>query len=107
MFDELNSKIVEDFEVVGGVSNFPGFIAHELNIFFDVFDVLNILLGGVSIIEAEITFAVVDFGLHEVEPHSLAVTDMKVAVRFRGESSEDNISEFIDPILKQLLGVQS
>jgi hypothetical protein len=33
--------------------------------------------------------------------------DVKVSVGLRRETSEDNISKFVDPILKQLFGVDS
>lgn len=89
------------------MSDLPRLITHKLYIFFYVFYVLNIFLGGVGIVETKITFAVVDLGLHEVKPHGLAVTDVKVAIGLWWESSQDNISELVDPILKQIFGVES
>lgn len=77
LLDELESEVIEDFKVVGGMCDFPGLVAHELDVFFDVDDVLDVLLGGVGIIEAQVALpTLVDLGLHEVEPHRLAVPDV-------------------------------
>lgn len=89
------------------MSDLPRFIPHKFNILFDVFYILNIFLGWIRIVKSEITFPVINFCLHKVESHCLTMANMKVTVGLRRETSQDDISEFIDPILKQLFGVES
>ncbi len=91
---------MEELKVIGGMCNFPWLIAHKVDIFFDVFNVLNIFFSWVGIVKSQIAFSFADSSLHEVESHGFAVTYMKVAVGLRWESSQNNISEFGYPILK-------
>jgi hypothetical protein len=98
---------VQNVEVIGGVSDFPRFVPHEINIFLNVDDILDVFFGGIGVVEPQITVSFADFGLHKVEPHGFAVADMQIAVGLRGKPCEHNVSKLIDAILKQLFGVDS
>lgn len=105
MFDELNCVVVEFVEVVRTMGDFPGFIAHEFDVLFDVLDVLDVFFGRISVVKSQVTLAFVSFGHHKVETHGLAVTYMQISVGLRRESSQDNVSELVISFLNELLRV--
>lgn len=96
---------MEDVEVVGSVCDFPGFVAHELDVFFDVDDVLDVLLGRVGVVEAQVALALTHLRLHEVEPHGFAVTDVQVTVGLGRKSRQDHVAELVYSVLQQLFRV--
>ena len=71
------------------MSDLEGCIAEPLNILNDVLDVFLTLLLRVGIIESQVTVALVLFSHHEGETHGLGMSNMDVAIRFRGEPSLD------------------
>ena len=105
MFDELNCVVVEFVEVVRTMGDFPGFISHEFDVLFDVFDVLDVFFGGVGIVKPQVALAFVGFGHHKVETHGFAVTDVQIPVGLRRESSQDNVSELVISFLNEFLRV--
>jgi hypothetical protein len=105
LFDELDGIVMQNLKVVGSVGDLPGLIAHELDILFDVNDVFDVFLGGVGVIEPQVAFPFADLRLHEIESHRFAVADMQIAIGFRREPREDDVSELIDAILEQFFGV--
>lgn len=106
LFDELNCKLVELFEVIGGVGHLPRFVAHPLDVFFNVFNELLVFFGGVGIVKSQIALSVIDFGLHEVESHRLAMAYVEVSVGFGREPGQNDISELVDSVLQKFFGVQ-
>jgi hypothetical protein len=90
------------------VGYFPRLIAHKLNVLLYVLDVFNIFFSGISIIKTKIALSsFVDLGLHKVESHSFAVSNMQITVGLWWETSQNNISEFTDLILDEFFGIQS
>ena len=102
----MNSKLVKLIKVVTRMSNFPRFVTHKFDVLLDVFDVLNVLLQWVGIIESKVAFASWHLRLHEVKPHSFRVTNMKISVRFWRESSQDNLSKLFVSCIQNLFWVQ-
>jgi hypothetical protein len=80
LFDELDGIGMQDLEVIRSVCHFPGLIAHEVDILLDVLDILDVLLGWVGIVETEVAMSLAHLGLHEVETHGLAMSNVKVAI---------------------------
>jgi hypothetical protein len=88
------------------MGDLPGLVSHKLYIFLYVLNILDILLGRVGIIESQVTVAtLVDLRLHEIKTHGLAVTDVQVSVGLGRETSQNDVAEFGDSLLDQLLGV--
>ena len=56
----------------------------------DGFDILDLFLARVRVIEPEVTSAVVIPGYAEIETDCLGVTDMQVTVRFGREAGTDS-----------------
>lgn len=83
------------------MSNFPWLISHKVNVFFNVFDIFNVLFCWICIVKPQIAFTFAYSSLHEIESHSFTMADVKVAVGLRWESSEDNISKFINSVLQK------
>lgn len=90
LLDKLDSKLIKLIKIVTSMSNFPWFVTHKTNVFFDVLNVLNILFQGVGIVKSEVAFTTRHFSLHKVESHSFTVTNMKVSVWFWRESGQNN-----------------
>jgi len=90
------------------MSNFPRFIAHELNVLLYVLNVFNVFFSWVGIVKTKITLSsFVDFGLHEVESHSFAMSNMQITIGLRWKTCQDDVSEFINSILDKFFSVQS
>lgn len=68
--------MVQLFEAVTRMGDFPWLITHEMNIFFDVLYELNVLLCWIRVIETQITVTIGHLGLHEVESHSFTMTNV-------------------------------
>ncbi len=88
--DELQRPLVELLEIIGGVvlPVVPA-EAEPADIFLDRIDVLDIFLGGVGVVEAEVAGAAELQGDAEVEADRLRVADVQVAVWLGGEPSND------------------
>ena len=106
LLNQLNCKFVEPIKIITCVCDFPGFVAHEFDIFLDIFNELDVFFQWICVIESQITFSRRDFGLHEVEPHGFAVTDVKVSVGLRWESGQNDFTEFLVSCIQNFFRVQ-
>lgn len=93
LLDELDSKIVKDLEVIGGVGGSPGLVAEPGDVFDDVINIFLALSFWVGVIESQVTISLVLTGEFELESHRLGVSDVEVTIGFRGESGEDLVTE--------------
>ena len=78
--DETDSEVIELLEIVGGVEYLAPAETEPADVPFDRVHVLDILLGGVGVVEAQVAHAVVLLGDAEVHADSLDVSDMQIAV---------------------------
>ncbi len=81
LLNQLLGPLVELLEVVRGVelAVFPA-EAQPADVLFNGVDVLDVLLGGVRVVEAEVALAAEFFGDAEVEADRFRVPDVQVAV---------------------------
>jgi hypothetical protein len=82
-------------KVITCICNFPWFITHKSYILFDVVNELLVFFQGIGVIESEVALAVGYFSLHEIESHGFAMSDMKISIRLRWESSENLSAKLI------------
>jgi hypothetical protein len=88
--DQLLGVVVELLEVVGGEEQpVPPVETEPADVALDRLDVLDVLLGRVRVVEAEVAGAAVVGGEPEVEADALRVPEVEVAVRLRGEAGRD------------------
>ena len=73
-----------------------------MNVLLDSVDVLNVLLGGVGVVHAQVADASVLFGGAEVDADSLCVTDVEIAVRL-GRKTGVNLHSLASAALGKLL----
>ncbi|MPM93206.1 hypothetical protein SDC9_140342 [bioreactor metagenome] len=78
--DELHGIVVEFVEIIRSVIHVIPCKAEPAHVLHDGIDVFDILLGGVCIVKAQITCAVVFEGHAEVDADGLGVPDVQVAV---------------------------
>ncbi len=84
--DQLQRKIVEGGKIVGGIEQFVVPVETEpFDIAHDRFDVGDLFLARVGIVEAHVADAVVFQGNAEIEADRLGMTDVEKAVRLRGK----------------------
>ena len=74
--DELLGEVVQLIEVVRGIELLSPMEAQPLDILTDSVHVLDILLGGVGIVEAQVTHSAVLLCDAEVHADSLGMADM-------------------------------
>lgn len=55
LFDELHCKLVKFFKVVRSMSDLKRRVAHKLNVFFNVYDILSILLSRIRVVKTQVT----------------------------------------------------
>ena len=60
-----------------------------MNVVLDCFDVFDVFLLRISVVEAQVTTPVVVAGDPEVQTNALGVPDVQVAVRLRGKAGDD------------------
>ena len=68
-----------------------------MNILLDGVDILDVLLGGVGVVKAQVAFAAVFLRRAEIYADSLCVADMQVAVRLGWETG---LNSGVDPVLE-------
>ena len=66
--------------------------AQPVDILLDGLHELHILLGGIGVVHAEIADAAVFFCSTEVDDQGLAVSDVQIAVGFRGKTGMDSLT---------------
>jgi hypothetical protein len=87
---ELFGPFVELLEVVGGVVEMLAPVTAEpAHVLLDRFDVFELLLDRVGVVETEVTAAAELLGDAKAEEDRLGVTDVEIAVRLRGEAGHD------------------
>lgn len=105
LLDQLHRAVIKSIEIIRRMGNLPRFITHPSHVFLYILDVFNILFGRISIVKTKITFSTIHLCLHKTKSHSLAVTNVKITVGLRRESSQHNIPVFVNSILNELFGV--
>ena len=81
-FDQLLGEQVHLLKILGSVKETVAPVeAQPLDILLDRVDVLDVLLGRVGVVHAQVAHAVVFFGGAKVDADRLGVTDMQIAVR--------------------------
>ncbi len=83
LLDQRDGKLVELLEVVGRIELGVPREAQPLDVFLDGVDILDVFLGRVRVVEAEVADAAPLLGDAEVQADGLRVSDVKIAVRFR------------------------
>ena len=81
LLDQLDRELVEPLEVVRREQQRVPREPEPRDVFLDRVDVLDILLGRVGVVEAQVAGAAGLFGDAEVEADRLGVADVEVAVR--------------------------
>ena len=89
LLDELAGPVEQHVEVVGGERDARGLHAEGLEVGGDRVDVLLLLLGGVSVVEAQDHLAAVLRREEVREQAGLDVADVEVAARLGGEAGDD------------------
>ena len=90
LFDQLDRVLVVLFKVIAAVEEAVAPVkAQPMDVLLDGVDELDILLGGVRIVHAEIAQSAEALGSAEVNGQRLAVADVQIAVRLRRESGVD------------------
>ena len=90
-FDEPDGAFVHIFKIIGCIELiFPG-KAQPMDILFNGADIFLILLGGVCVVIAQIARAAVLLGQTKVQADRLGMSDMQIAVGFRGEPSQNMV----------------
>ena len=87
--DQLLGEVVEPPEVVRGVEHPVPLEAEPADVLLDRVDVLDVLLEGVRVVEAEVAGAAVLLRDAEVQADRLGVADVEVAVRLGREARRD------------------
>ena len=89
--DQSRGEVVQPFEVVGGVEKPVVPIEPQpADVALDRFDVLDVFLGGIGIVEAQVADTARLFeGDAEIEADALRVADVEIAVRFGREAGDD------------------
>ena len=87
VFDELESVFIELKKIVRGIE-LPVLPveAEPSNVFFDGLDVFDILFAGIRIVKTQVAESLVVFCESEIKTDGLRMSDMEVAVGFRGEA---------------------
>ena len=82
--DQLDGKLVQPIEVVGGVEEVGAPVETQpVHVLLDRLDVLDVLLGRVRVVEAQVADAAELARDAEVEADRFGVADVQVAVRLR------------------------
>jgi hypothetical protein len=87
--DQLLGAAVEHLEVVRGVAQVLVLEAEPVHVVLDRLDVLQILLRGIGIVEAEVAGAAELARDPEVEADALGVPDVQITVRLGREARRD------------------
>ena len=99
IFDQVHGPVIELIEIVGGMARRAvPFEAHPADVFLDGVDELLFFLGRVGVVEPQPAEA---FELRcdtEVETDRLGVSDVQVAVRFRGKAGDELIRRAVGKI---------
>ena len=96
LFDQFDSDFVHLLEIIGGKEQ-PVLIfsAQPLDIRLDGLDKFDLFLCRVGIVKTEIEFSAVLLCHTVIEQDTLGMTDVQIAVGFRGETGVDIV---IDPV---------
>ena len=85
----MYGELVKLLEVVGGeVEVFAPVETQPAQVFLDGADELFIFLGGIRVVEAQMTGAAIFFSDAKVDEGRLGMTDVQLAVRFRREAGD-------------------
>src|SRR5881227_3717709 len=85
--------LIELLEIVRRVIEVPAPVeAEPAHVALDGVDVFLVLLGGVGVVEAQMTAAAEFLGDAEIEADRLGVADMKIAVRLRRETGDHGLA---------------
>ena len=85
--DQLLGPAIEPLEIVRRVIEVLAPVkAKPANVFLNRFYILNLLLGGIGIIEPQVTHAVVFGGDAKIEADRLGVANMQMPIRLRRKS---------------------
>jgi len=88
--DQLNGVRMHAVEVVRSlVVVLPPVETEPTNVFLDRIDVLDLFLGRVGVVHAQVAAALILQREAEVEADGLGVADVQVAVRLRRETRDD------------------
>ena len=80
--DQFNSKGIELLEIVGGIEKpVVPVISQPADILLDGLYVLDVLLVGIGVIEAQVAGSVIVPGNTEIQAYRLGMPDVQVAVR--------------------------
>ncbi len=101
--DQDEGPFVELFEVVRSVALHGPVESQPPDVALDRVHVLDILLGGVRVVETQVALAAVFLCQAEVDADALGVADMQVAVRFGRETGLYARFAFGDGLLDDLL----
>lgn len=79
--------MVELIEIIAGVRDLPRFVAKPPNCLQDGLEILGFLRLRVRVVVSKVCFATVVSSVTKIDEDSLGMTNVEVAIRFRGESS--------------------
>ena len=86
LLDEDDGPLVELVEVVRCIALQRPVEAEPVDVALDRIDILDVLLDGVRVVEAQVALAAVFLGQTEVDADALGVADVQVAVRLGREA---------------------
>lgn len=81
---------MDEFEHIGTVGDFPGFVPEPRDVLLDTFDIFDVFFFGVRVVETEISLPFMGLGNLERESHSFGMSDMEISIGFRGETGDDS-----------------
>ena len=87
--DQFFRALVEDVEIVGGMAQLVPFETQPAHVLLDRLDVLDVFLGRVGIVEAQIAAAAELARDTEIQADRLGMADMQIAVGLRWEAGRD------------------
>ena len=86
LFDQPNGKIPQPLEIVTGVIDVTPVESEPLDIVQDRVDIFRILLAGVCVIKAKVTYTVIMLCHTKVHAYSLGMSDMQITIRLWRET---------------------
>ena len=86
LLDEPHGKVPQLLEIVAGIIDIRPFEAQPLDVVFYAFNVFRVFFDGVGVIETQVTDAAIFFCKTKVNSNSLSMSDVQIAIGFRGEA---------------------
>ena len=89
--DKVFGPLIELVEIITGIQFLVPLEAQPLDVFLDGIHIFRVFLGGIGIVVAEVGFAAVFLCEAEIEADALGMSQVQIAVGFRGKTGHDGV----------------